>query len=95
MDNYILELSQQKSENVRQDGDWVTNLSDKNILIESGDEVSVKNVFLDTVSQSNGKVNISDDLTLTIGVNQYLTSWRDSSTDFIHDPVVASSVPTG
>lgn len=95
MENYILELSQQKSENVRSNGDWVTNLADKNIIIEEGDEVSVKNVFLDTVSQSNGKVNIDEDLTLTVGVNQYLTSWRDPNTDFIHDPVVASTVPTG
>lgn len=95
MENYILELSQQKSENVRENGDWVTNLSDKNIIIENGDEVSVKNVFLDTVSQSNGKVNINEDLTLTVGVNQYLTNWNDPSADFIHDPVVASSVPTG
>ena len=94
MENYILELSQEKSENVRNNGDWVSNLADKNIIIREGDEVQLKNVFLDTVSQSDGNINIEEDLTLSIGVVHYMYSWYASS-DLEYDPNPGLIVPTG
>ena len=91
MENIIIELSQEQSENVRGDGDWVSNLSDKNILINEGDELSVNSIFLDTVSSTDGKVKIPEELTLTVGVVQYMTSWRSNS-DFVYDPA-GSPIP--
>jgi len=85
MENVILELSQEKSTNVRANADWTTNLSDQDILLEEGDQLSIKNVFLDTVSSSSGKVKIVEPLTLNVGVIQYMTCWQTNS-DFVYDP---------
>ena len=93
MENIVIELAQEKSTNIRNDGDWSTDLSNKNILLEEGDQLSSKNVFLDTVSTSDGKVKIDQDLTLTVGVCQYITSWITNS-DYVYDPA-GSPVPNG
>jgi hypothetical protein len=95
MENKILELSQEKSENVMQNGVWQTNLSDKNILLKEGSEVNIFSVFLDTVSQSNGKVNIEQDLTLTMGLIQYMYMWTTRPGDFVFDPIINDDQPNG
>lgn len=77
MNTTILELSQGKSENTYSNGDWKTNLS-KEIKIEQGDEISIKNVFLDTVSQSTGDIQIEKDIILNVKTGLYLNNWDEN-----------------
>lgn len=74
METTILELSQGKSENTFANGDWKTNLS-KEIKIEEGDEISIKNVFLDTVSESTGDIKIEKDIILKVKTGLYMNNF--------------------
>ena len=63
METVILELSQNNSQTVYNNGDYISTLS-KEIEIQEGDEISIKNVFLDTTNISGNEINIDKDLDL-------------------------------
>ena len=59
----ILQLRQQESSEVEQNGVWQTTL-DHQVLLEEGDQVAVKAVYLDTVSDT---INLEEDTQITMG----------------------------
>ena len=67
-----IELRQLDSQSVLANGDYEIQLS-KDITINNGDVVQLKNAFIDTINES--LINIIDDLTLTIKSCVYLTNW--------------------
>jgi hypothetical protein len=83
MDNIILDLNQQQSKSVKNNGDWTTNLS-KEVKVNEGDEIHLKTAFFDTISTSSGKIILSQDLTLKMGVCMFQTNWNN--TEKTYDP---------
>jgi len=75
----VIELRQDSSENINNNGDWVTTLQEERIL-NPGDSISIRNAFIDTKSSSSGTINIEDDLTLTIQNVIYEFNWQNVST---------------
>ena len=67
----IIELRQENGSTlVNSNGDYIVNLQSK-ITIEKGDEITLKNVFLDTVDNTSGQIEITKDnqnLDLTFGL---------------------------
>ena len=52
----IIELRQENGSTlVNSNGDYIVNLQSK-ITIEKGDEITLKNVFLDTVDNTSGQI---------------------------------------
>ena len=88
----ILDLSQQSSSKVNSNGDWETTLS-KEIKLNENDELSIKNVFVDTVSVNDEKINIQNDLTVTMEVGLYNVNW--STTDKSYNIGTATYQPDG
>lgn len=72
MDTYTLELRQKEAQVTSKNGDYEVIVQEK-ILLEDGDSVVVKSVFIDTEASSNQKINVPHDLTLTM---DYLKWWR-------------------
>ena len=72
MDTYTLELRQKEAQVVQKNGDYEILVQEK-ILLEEGDRVVVKSVFIDTEASSNQKINVPHNLTLTM---DYLKWWR-------------------
>ena len=66
----ILECKQSNSK-VTKNGDYETTLN-RPITIEEGDEVLVKNCFIDTVASSSGNVIVPEDTTLTFSLGMYI-----------------------
>lgn len=85
MENVILELSQEKATNnnglVRANGDWTTNLI-KEIELNEGDELALKNVFIDTTSITTSSILIEDDLELSISFGYYINNWDTTGKTF-------------
>ena len=72
MDTYTLELRQKEAQVVSKNGDYEVIVKEK-ILMEEGDSVVIKSVYIDTEASSNQKINVPTDLTLTM---DYLKWWR-------------------
>jgi hypothetical protein len=72
MDTYTLELRQKEAQVIAKNGDYEYIVQEK-ILLEEGDSVVVKSVYIDTEASSNQKINVPHDLTLTM---DYLKWWR-------------------
>ena len=60
METTILKLSQEEAEHVYNNGDYVCKIT-KPIQINEGDAINIKNVFIDTVSSSTGKIILTKD----------------------------------
>jgi hypothetical protein len=71
--NIIIELRQEDSINSDANGSYECQLS-KDVIIESGDIVSINKVFIDSVKE--GDINIPNDLTLTINNGVYFMNWN-------------------
>ena len=63
MSSVILELSQAEAQNVNVNGDYNISLpQNADLLLEAGDSIQLKNVFVDTESQSSQKIVIKKDI---------------------------------
>ena len=71
MDTYTLELRQKNAINVNSNGDYESIVQEK-ILLEEGDSVIMKSVFIDTQASSNQKINVPKDLTLSFQWINYI-----------------------
>lgn len=72
MDTYTLELRQKEAQVINANGDYDFIVQEK-ILLEEGDSVVMKSVYIDTEASSNQKINVPHDLTLTM---DYIKWWR-------------------
>ncbi len=82
MDTYTLELRQKDAVTTNNNGDYESIVQEK-ILIEEGDSVVMKSVFIDTQASSNQKINVPDDLTLTFQWINYI-QWSKGTGTFIN-----------
>ena len=74
MDKIInLEIRQTDSNSVRENGDWSTILS-KPVILNNNDTLSINKVFIDTVSNTDGKIVIENDIIATMSFYLYVTS---------------------
>jgi len=72
MDTYTLELRQKQAQVISKNGDYECIVQEK-ILLEEGDNVVMKSVYIDTEASSNQKINVPHDLTLTM---DFIKWWR-------------------
>lgn len=77
MSNIILELRQKDTDSVNANGDYETYLG-RDIVIEEGDLVQLKNAWVDTVQE--GTITIPEDLTLTTNYCLYFTDFNTGYT---------------
>ena len=68
-----LELRQTNSKSVRSNGDWSSILS-KAIQLNDGDELAISKVFIDNVSDTDGKILIENDILASMTFYLYVTS---------------------
>jgi len=66
----IIECRNKDADIKHENGDWTTVLGE-NITINSGDQLYIKNSFIDTQEATNQKINVSEDTTLTIEFGFY------------------------
>lgn len=74
----ILELAQDKTNDINNNGDYVVNLS-KEIEINPGDEIGIKNAFVDTTTITTSNIVIEEDIELNIENGFYLTNWENQT----------------
>lgn len=79
MTSTILELSQTEAQTVNVNGDYNISLpQNQDLLLEEGDSIQLKNIFIDTESQSTQKIIIKDDIVATLSFyHYYIYSRRD------------------
>lgn len=79
MSSVILELSQAEAQNVNVNGDYNISLpQNADLLLEAGDSIQLKNVFVDTESQSSQKIVIKKDIEASLSFyHYYIYSRRD------------------
>ena len=88
--NTMIELRQEDGISIDANGSYECQLS-KDIIIESGDIVTVNKIFIDTVKE--GDININNDLILTINSGIYFLNWTElTGNDFKTED--GTSVPT-
>ena len=75
MDVKIINLSQNSADVVVNNGDWTTILA-RDLILNEGDQLTLKSAFIDTTSTSDGKILINDDLTLIMDIGVYLRNWK-------------------
>ncbi len=78
MSNIIVECRNKEASNAFKNGDWTTTLPE-NILIEQGDQIIIKDSFIDTQQSSTSKILIKEDLTISMNYGFYqpnnVTDW--------------------
>ena len=57
-----------------QNGLW-TNTLDVPIVIEAGDQISVKSCYLDTAASSSGFIEVENDIPVSMSAAMYLTNY--------------------
>ena len=70
----ILQLAQSESDNVVQNGVYTTTL-DTPVLLEDGDIVQCKSVYLDTVIAGAGVIPITSPVNATLSVAKYIQNY--------------------
>ena len=67
MASKIIELRQADADRVNANGDYDMTLKYTNdLIVEEGDQIMIKNIFVDTLAQSNQQINISQTMTLNL-----------------------------
>ena len=67
MASKIIELRQADADKVNANGDYDITLKYTNdLMVEEGDQIMIKNIFVDTLSQSNQQINIAQNMTLNL-----------------------------
>lgn len=70
MSNTIIECRNKESDITVSNGDWTTVLNEAQV-ISDGDQIFVKNVFIDTQATSSQKIIIPEDLKVTLEIGYY------------------------
>lgn len=85
MSNITLELREQDSDRNYGNGDWETNIEPQTIY--EGDEIVMRNVFIDTEATSNEKINIPEDLKINLEFIYYFNFYlpKDGDANFFKD----------
>lgn len=78
MSDIILEMRQKDAVKVLANGDYVCNLS-KEIVIEEGDTVLLKQAFIDTRASQQNTITIPYDINLILTTGFYITDWVNST----------------
>lgn len=71
MSNTIIECRNKESDISVANGDWTTILGSTGITIDEGDQIFVKNCFIDTQATSSQQISIPDDIVSTIEFGYY------------------------
>ena len=79
-----LECRQLDADSVIKNGQWSTTLA-KPVEIANGDILELNRVFIDNVSQSDGKVVIEEDIKATLTCNLYVTSIEHPATTLLNN----------
>ena len=73
----IIELRQLDSDDVSQNGVYTTILDPNSaILLEEGDQVNVKAIYLDTAESSAGFIHLEDDLDCRLDIAMYIQNYK-------------------
>ena len=78
MSDTILELRQADAVKNTANGDYVCDLA-KEITINEGDTVLLKQAFIDSRASAQNVINITEDLILTLENGMYMTDWVDDA----------------
>tara|TARA_R110001632_G_scaffold41225_1_gene103392 strand:- start:280 stop:2031 length:1752 start_codon:yes stop_codon:yes gene_type:complete len=93
MTSTIIELSQSEAQTVNQNGDYQISLpQNRNLILEKGDSIQLKNTFIDTESQSTQKIVIKDEIVAELSFYQYYTYSRQDEL-VVYDPNTFSPTP--
>ena len=77
MTSKILELSQNNADVVLKNGEYTISLPySKDLIMTEGDTLTMKNIFIDTESQSNQKINVPKDITVKMEFGFYYNYTR-------------------
>jgi hypothetical protein len=79
-----LECRQLDADSVAKNGQWSTTLA-KPVEIANGDILELNRIFIDNVSQSDGKVVIEEDIKATLTFNAYVTSIEHPNTSLLNN----------
>ena len=79
MSNITLELRETDSTREYNNGDWESQVEPQTIY--EGDQIVMRNVFIDTQATSNDKINVSEDLTLDLEYIYYYNFYLPNTTD--------------
>lgn len=94
----IIELRQLSSNQSIQEGDYINNLS-KPLLIKEGDQLNLKNCFIDNRSQQVGVINLPDDMNVQLQNLVYITYIDPAMDEFLVESFEqngnVSNKPTG
>ena len=71
----VLDLSQEEAININNNGDYETVIA-KQVKLEQGDELTIKNAFIDTTSVSQNKIVIDRDIDLSFNIAKYSTNFK-------------------
>lgn len=88
MTSKILELSQSEADLVNTNGDYHISLpQNSDLILKEGDQLLLKNVFIDTESQSDQKIVIDKTITCELQfIKYYMYSRDDECQDFASNP---------
>ena len=70
MSSTIIELRNKESDSVIQNGDWTTTLNE-NILLADGDQIVIKDSYIDTQQTSSSRILIPEDLNVKFDYGFY------------------------
>lgn len=91
MASKIIELRQAEADKVNSNGDYDITLKYTNdLIVENGDQIMVKNIFVDTLAQSNQQINIAQEMTVNLDHYFYYILSR---TDGLNEWIAGAGVP--
>jgi len=92
MSSTIIELRNKESDSVIQNGDWTTTLNE-NILLADGDQIVIKDSYIDTQQTSSSRILIPEDLNVKFDYGFYLVN-NDLKALVEYQTTTVPTVPT-
>ena len=74
MENIIIECREAEAQVNNNAGDWSTKIQE-HVVVEEGDEINIRNVFIDTEATESEKIVIPFDIELQMANYKYLIDW--------------------
>ena len=74
MENIIIECREAEAQVNNNSGDWSTKIQ-QHVVVEEGDEITIRNVFIDTQATESQKIVIPFDIELKLSNYKYLIDW--------------------
>ena len=74
MQNIIIECREAEAQVNNNAGDWSTKIQE-HVVVEEGDEITIRNVFIDTEATESEKIVIPFDIELKLSNYKYLIDW--------------------